>query len=164
MVRSAAAGGGASGRPVREARPFRAGACACDDRWVGGAGARTWGRRPAEGTAGAWLPHPAWRTRAPYLGRPAPARGASAWAGDWRSSGGTCVRKATSRVGRKRPSARRLAAAARDPAWLLGRPESGRPTPATLARRGPLAHPPAPRPLRRVRPAGRRLQRPLLRL
>ena len=53
------------------------------------------GGRSARGSAGARLPHPASRTRAPYPRRRAPARGASVWAVDCRSSGGTCVREAT---------------------------------------------------------------------
>ena len=74
MVRPAAAWGWASGRPVRAAGPFPVGGCAGDDRRVGGAGARTWGRHwPAVGTAGACLPRPAWRTRALFPWRPAPA-------------------------------------------------------------------------------------------
>jgi hypothetical protein len=116
-VRSAGAGGAACGRPGHARSPSPVGACAGDDRGVGDAGARTWGRQPsARVLTGAHLPHPAWRTRAPNPRRPAPAREASAWAVDCRSSGGTCVREATSRVGRNGPFARRLAGARRDPA------------------------------------------------
>jgi hypothetical protein len=114
-VRSADAGGAACGRPGRAGRPSPVGAGAGDDRRAGGGGARTWGRQPsATGLTGAQKPHPAWRTRAPNPRRPAPARGASAWAVDCRSSGGTCVREATNRVGRNGPFARVLARPSRD--------------------------------------------------
>jgi hypothetical protein len=100
-------------RPVASARPFPGGAVARCDRSAGGAGARRWGRsgpgaqeRPDRLTRAlrrspATLPHPAWRTPAPCLRRHAPARGTSACAGGgMRSAGGTCVRKATTAVGR----------------------------------------------------------------
>ena len=101
-------------RPVRGARPVLGGAGARYDRPAGDAGARRWGRwtpaarkrtAPVPRAAGrrspATLPHPALRTPAPYRRRCAPVLRRSASAGGgMRSVGGTCVREATTAVGR----------------------------------------------------------------
>lgn len=90
--------------PVGAAGSFRPGARVVHVPGAVCAGARDRWEAPPGATAPArrW-PRPGWRTRAPCRRRPASARGASAWVDGW-SQGGTCVRKATIRVGRNRCS------------------------------------------------------------
>jgi hypothetical protein len=119
-------------RPVLARGPRRAGASG-DDRVVGDAGARAWGRR-AGGAARERGPHPASRTRRPYRRPSAPARGASACSGDVRSLRGTCVRETRVGVGRNAERSASGGSEGRDLALGLGSRLS---RPATELARGP---------------------------
>ena len=125
--------GPACGRAVRAARAFRPGDGAVDGRPSGDGGVRRWGRSARRGArpagkpvvrwpTGAWLPHPASRTRAPFPRPREGARRASAWAGRSSSTGGTCVREGTVTVGRNRGPGH-----TRRPAIWLCRARSGPP-------------------------------------